>query len=325
MSTFSTRSAAAAVGLVLLLGGLSACGGDTPPTSAPPPATSAPVDTSAPPATSAAPDPNAVPLAENPQFAAGTTMARIAAAGKVKIGTPWTQPPFAVKNLTGEMEGYDVALARYIAGALGMTEDKIEWIEVTPIVREQYLQQGQVDFLLAAYAMNAGRQEVVGFAGPYLTLRQGFIVQKGNPNNIDATTDLDGKKICTALGSEQARQLPSFYPKAEIVTFDVVTKCVTAIENGQVDLYTAGVGTLAGNVSQNPDTLEMLPIVWGDPSGYSVGIQKQDIAFCEFLDVALQAAFDSGYAKAAWDKSFALMTDVPFPDFAIKPCAETAP
>src|SRR3977135_2270717 len=49
-------------------------------------------------------------------FAAGTTMARLQAAGKMTVGTKFDQPLFGLKNpLTGAIEGFDVEIAKLVA------------------------------------------------------------------------------------------------------------------------------------------------------------------------------------------------------------------
>ena len=54
-----------------------------------------------------------------PTFAAGTTMARLQAAGKMTVGTKFDQPLFGLKNpLTGAIEGFDVEIAKIIARKL---------------------------------------------------------------------------------------------------------------------------------------------------------------------------------------------------------------
>ncbi|HEX2156506.1 MAG TPA: ABC transporter substrate-binding protein, partial [Actinomycetes bacterium] len=53
---------------------------------------------------------------EGASFAEGTTMARLKEAGKVTVGTKFDQPLFGLKNLEGKPEGFDVEIAKLIAG-----------------------------------------------------------------------------------------------------------------------------------------------------------------------------------------------------------------
>src|SRR5256885_4008487 len=73
-----------------------------------------------------------------PTFAAGSTMARLQAAGKMTVGTKFDQPLFGLKNpLTGAIEGFDVETAKLVAqGIYGGTTDEaaqhINFVETPP-------------------------------------------------------------------------------------------------------------------------------------------------------------------------------------------------
>ena len=100
-------------------------------------------------------------------FESGTTKAKIHDAGTMKIGTKFDQPGFGLKNLSGKPEGFDVEVAKIIAGALGIQPDKIEWVETPSKIREEVIEQGKVDFVVATYTINAARKQRITFAGPY--------------------------------------------------------------------------------------------------------------------------------------------------------------
>src|SRR6266545_8032148 len=114
-------------------------------------------------------------------FAAGSTMARLQSAGKVTVGTKFDQPLFGLKNLEGKPEGFDVEIAKIIAGELGISPDSIQCVETVSANREPFIQQGKVDFVVATYTINDKRKQVVDFAGPYYVAGQDIMVKKGNP------------------------------------------------------------------------------------------------------------------------------------------------
>ena len=58
-------------------------------------------------------------------FPEGTTMAKLKQAGAVKVGTKFDQPLFGLKNLEGKPEGFDVEIAKLIAGEMGIAADNI--------------------------------------------------------------------------------------------------------------------------------------------------------------------------------------------------------
>src|SRR5919112_6488988 len=153
-------------------------------------------------------------------FAEGTTMARLKTAGKVTVGTKFDQPLFGLKNLQGDPEGFDVEIAKLIAGEMGIAADNITWVESVSANREPFLQQGQVDFVVATYTINDKRDEVIDFAGPYFLAGQDILVAKGNPESIKGPDDLAGKKVCSVAGSTPAGYVEQNVPEAELVLVD---------------------------------------------------------------------------------------------------------
>ena len=71
----------------------------------------------------------------------GTTMAALNQAQKITIGTKFDQPLFGLKGLSGQPEGFDVEIAKIIAGELGISDDTITRIETPSGVREEKIQQ----------------------------------------------------------------------------------------------------------------------------------------------------------------------------------------
>src|SRR3712207_3410712 len=171
-------------------------------------------------------------------FAAGTTMERLNKAKKITIGTKFDQPLFGLKGLDGKPAGFDVEIAKLIAGELGIAADKIEWVETVSANREPFIQQGRVDFVVATYTINDERKQVVDFAGPYYEAGQDIMVAKGNPEGIAGPDDLAGKKVCSVTGSTPAQNIRDNYPEAQLTTYDVYSKCADDLKNGNVQAVT---------------------------------------------------------------------------------------
>jgi glutamate transport system substrate-binding protein len=128
-------------------------------------------------------------VANNPTIEAGTTMAKIAAAGRMKVGTNFDQPGFGFKGMDGKVTGFDVEVAKIIAEAIGLTADNIEWVESPPQTREELIEQGSVDLVAATYQINTQSKERITFAGPYYVADQQLMVRSENAL-INGTADL---------------------------------------------------------------------------------------------------------------------------------------
>jgi glutamate transport system substrate-binding protein len=237
---------------------------------------------------------------EGASFAEGTTMARLKEAGTVTVGTKFDQPLFGLKNLEGNPEGFDVEIAKLIAGEMGIAADKVKFIEAVSANREPFIQQGKVDFVVATYTINDKRKEVVDFAGPYYEAGQDIMVAKGNPEGIGGPDDLAGKKVCSVTGSTPAENIRENYPEADLTEFDVYSKCAEALKNGQVQAVTTDNVILLGLISQDEESFELV----GEPftkEPYGVGLKKGDTEFRNFINDTLQKAYDDGRWLAAWD------------------------
>jgi glutamate transport system substrate-binding protein len=237
---------------------------------------------------------------EGASFAEGTTMARLKEAGAVTVGTKFDQPLFGLKNLEGKPEGFDVEIAKLIAGEMGIAADKVNFIEAVSANREPFIQQDKVDFVVATYTINDKRKEVVDFAGPYYEAGQDIMVAKGNPEAIKGPEDLAGKKVCSVTGSTPAENIRTNYPDAQLTEFDVYSKCAEALKNGQVQAVTTDNVILLGLISQDPEAFELV----GKPftkEPYGIGLKKGDTEFRNFINDTLDKIYQDGRWKAAWD------------------------
>ena len=237
---------------------------------------------------------------EGASFAEGTTMARLKEAGTVTVGTKFDQPLFGLKNLEGKPEGFDVEIAKLIAGEMGIAADKVNFIESVSANREPFIQQDKVDFVVATYTINDKRKEVVDFAGPYYVAGQDIMVAKGNPEAIAGPDDLAGKKVCSVTGSTPAENIRTNYPDADLTEFDVYSKCAEALKNGQVQAVTTDNVILLGLISQDPEAFELV----GKPfteEPYGIGLKKGDTEFRNFINDTLEKLYQDGRWKTAWD------------------------
>jgi glutamate transport system substrate-binding protein len=276
-----TRYAAAAAAAGILLAGCSSQAGNQAQKSA---ATTAAVDT-------------------NVKFDAGTTMARLHDAGKITIGTKFDQPGFGLLNpQTKKPEGFDVEIATLVAGKLGIKADDITWTETVSANREPFIQNGQVDIVVATYTINDTRKQVVDFAGPYYEAGQDIMVAKGNPDKIKGPDDLAGKKVCSVEGSTPAQNIRTNYPDAQLTTYDVYSKCADDLKNGNVQAVTTDNVILTGLVAGSPDAFELV----GKPftkEPYGIGLKKGDDDFRTFINDTLEASYKDGSWAKAWDRT----------------------
>lgn len=234
-------------------------------------------------------------------FPPGSTMERLSKAGKVRVGAKFDQPLLSQKSLGGALEGFDVEIAKIIAAGLGIKPENIEWVETVSVNREPFILQGKVDFVVASYAINDRRKQIITFAGPYIVGGEDIMVKKGNPLGIRGPEDLDGKRACSITGSEGIKAIQN-HTKAVSVGFDVLSKCGEALKTGAVDAIVVTDNHLAGYVSRDPESFEVLgKRMTKEPWG--IGIKKGDVEFCEFIHATLRQAEKDGRYRKAYESS----------------------
>ncbi|MGY1696761.1 MULTISPECIES: transporter substrate-binding domain-containing protein [unclassified Geodermatophilus] len=252
-------------------------------------------------------------VAEEVDFPEGSTMAELAEAGSITIGTKYDQPGFGLLNPDGVPEGFDVEIAKIIAGELGIAPEDIEWTETVSANREPFIQNGQVDMVVATYTINDTRKQVVDFAGPYYIAGQDIMVAAGNPEGIQGPDDLAGKTVCSVEGSTPAQNIRDNYPEANLVTYDVYSKCADDLANGNVQAVTTDNVILTGLVAGNPEGFELV----GNPfteEPYGIGLAKGDNDFRDFVNDVLEESFEDGRWADAWDRTAGAITGEEAPE-----------
>jgi glutamate transport system substrate-binding protein len=257
---------------------------------------------------------NTAEVQQDVEFEAGTTMAELNEAGTITVGTKFDQPGFGLLNPNTETpEGFDVEVAKIIAAELGIKADDIEWVETVSANREPFLQNGQVDMVVATYTINDARKQLIDFAGPYYEAGQDIMVAKGNPEGIEGPDDLAGKNVCSVEGSTPAQNIRDNYPQAQLTLFDVYSKCADALSAGQVDAVTTDNVILTGLVAGSNGGFELV----GNPftkEPYGIGVPKGDIEFRDFINDVLEESFENGSWAEAWDRTAGEISDTEAPE-----------
>jgi glutamate transport system substrate-binding protein len=243
-------------------------------------------------------------VAEAPEFEAGTTMAELAEAGSITVGTKFDQPGFGLENLSGEVEGFDVEVAKIIAGGLGIAPEDINFVETPSAVREEVLEGGEVDMVAATYTINDERRERVSFAGPYYVAGQQIMVAADNttitgPESFRENPELT---VCSVTGSTPSENIRQYLadPGSQLVLFDEYSQCADSLANGQVDAVTTDNVILLGFVSESDGAFKLVGEQFTEEP-YGIGIPKGDVAFCEFINETL-AANEEAYVEA-WEST----------------------
>ena len=220
-----------------------------------------------------------------------------AAADSVRIGIKFDQPGLGFDE-GGEYTGFDVDVAKYVAGELGYSEDQIEWVEAPSANRENMLANEQVDMIFATYSITDTRKETVDFAGPYFIAGQDLLVPADS--DISGPEDLEGKNLCSVTGSTSATKIKEEYPGVNLVEQPGYAECVSVMASGAIDAVTTDDIILAG-LAANAESgdFKVVGNTFSEER-YGVGLTKGS-ELCSDLNAAIEKMIDEG----AWEEALA--------------------
>lgn len=229
-------------------------------------------------------------------FAVGSTMERLATAGRITIGTKFDQPLFGLKGPGAAPIGFDIEMAKLVAAGLGIAPENIIWKETVSANRELFIKGGDVDIVIATYTINDKRKQVVAFAGPYYLAGQSILV-KANNKTIKDEKDLVGQPVCSVTGSTPAAKLAEIGAKPLLA--DTYSLCLEPLRSGAAVAVSTDNVILAGLAAQNEGEFKVV----GKPftqEPYGIGLKLGDTAFQGFVNGVLEKAYKNGAYKKAW-------------------------
>ena len=223
---------------------------------------------------------------------------------KLTIGVKYNQPGLGLKEPSGKVDGFDVDTGKYIAQKLGVPESGITWKETTSANRETYLQQGQVDMVIASYSIIPDRLNKVTFGGPYYVAHQDTLIRKDD-DSIKTVKDLKGKRLCQVAGSNSWKRVTEDQkvPNVKLVPASAYDECVTKLEGKSIDALSTDDLILAGYSAANPGKFKLLNKPFTDEK-YGVGIRKGDKKGCEAVNKAITSYYSDGTAQKNLDKYY---------------------
>ncbi|MBF6329598.1 glutamate ABC transporter substrate-binding protein [Nocardia transvalensis] len=229
--------------------------------------------------------------------------AQHAADGKLTVGIKYDQPGLGLRNKDGSFSGFDVDVATYVAGKLGVKPENIQWKEAPTPQRETLIQNGQVDYIVGTYSITDQRKEKVDFAGPYFIAGQDLLVRADN-TDITGPDTIKGKKVCSVKNSTPAQNIEKNYKEAQLQTYDTYALCVEALKAGSMDAVTTDNIILAGYAAQSPGQLKLVNKPFATEK-YGIGVKKGDKESRDKINDAIEAMISDGSWKTALEKNTA--------------------
>ncbi len=241
---------------------LAACASPTPPT-APPPVQQTVVVTSVvtaePTGTTAAP----TPVASVPDSA-------LVQKGQLTVCSDLPYPPFESYDANGNPVGLDIDLGMEIASRLGLKYQLVNSVFDTIIAAAT---GGKCDIIMSDMNITADRNKQISFI-EYLQVGQSILVAKGNPENVQAPTDLCGKSVAAESGTTEVDYLQGTgdykgkglaadcskagKPAVTVVVTQKDSDALQQLQSGKVTAYFADTPVAGVYAAQHPDQFQLV-------------------------------------------------------------------
>ena len=225
---------------------------------------------------------------------------------KITIGTEGAYPPFNFIDASGNLQGFDVDIAKALCDQMKVecTFVTQDWDGIIPA-----LQNGNFDAIVASMSITPEREQQIAFSNKYYQTPPAIAVPKDS--KITEATDeaLKGKQIGAQVSTTHARAAAALFPDAEIRLYPTAEEYKLDIENGRLDAVMDDVVVLTEwTKSKEGDCCKILSTLKADPKiygkGVGVGMRKGDDKLKTMFNDAIAAIRENGTYKKIQDKYF---------------------
>ena len=192
---------------------------------------------------------------------------------EIVVGIKSDSKPFCFKSKkTGDYEGFDIDVARYVAKDIIGNERKIRYIEISPNHRIEAITSGEVDMVIATMTVTPQRQYLVDFSSPYYVAGQTAVVREDS--DIYTFSDLKHKTTIVVLGTTAEQNIRRIIPTARIVGYKDYKTAFQAFIDGKGDAMSTDDTIISGFMMDNQGYRVLKNKISQEP--YAIGIKQYD-------------------------------------------------
>jgi polar amino acid transport system substrate-binding protein len=204
---------------------------------------------------------------------------KIIDAGVVRIAVPSDLPPFGSRGSGGQVEGYDVDVARLLARSLGV---RLELVPVTSGDRIAALLTLRADLVVANLGVSPERAKSIAFSSPYAPFFLG--VYGAAELAVKGAADLKGRKVAVTRDTIEDRALARLGAEGvEILRFDDNEKTLAAFTAGRADLVATGNVVAAALMKASDRRIEAKFVLQDSPA--SIGVRRDEPGLLHWINV----------------------------------------
>lgn len=244
---------------------------------------------------------------------AESTVARIQASGRVRVGILFNEPPFGLLNLRGEIFGFDADLARKMAE---LWEVELELVQVTRQTAHDMLLTDQVDLLIATQVHRRETDRLVEYSQTYYPGEQVIMVRNGDGATV--LGHMQDRVVGVVMGTRGEAATAEWLNRSGLnVTvrrFVTLDQALSALLASEID----GVVSTRLRLSRAVPDREIARFV-DEPVGaepYAVVMRRRDVNMRNLVNRTLQYMVENGQMNTIHQAHFSGV-NYPVDDFTI--------
>lgn len=205
-----------------------------------------------------------------PLIAVAAELSEIEARGHLVVAVKDNRYPLAYLDAAGELNGFEIDIARRLAQELLGDETAVELLPVSNVDRVNAVVEGDVDLAIAAITVTSQRQRIISFSQPYYLDGTGFITSSAQVSSLD---DLGLARIAVLAESSTLAHVRYQLPAATLVSVPSYQAAIAQLDRGQVDAFAGDVSLLTGWQQQDnryrllDEVISVEPVAIAIPKG----------------------------------------------------------
>lgn len=204
--------------------------------------------------------------------------------------------PWAMKDKTGKLIGFEIDVARRLAKDMGVDIEFVptNWSGIIPA-----LLVGKFDVVIGGMGITPGRNLKVNFSIPYDYTGMSIVAHKKIANGFDSLEDFNKPSVILAarMGSTPVDAAKKYMPNAELRLFNDESQVFQELINGRVHAVVSSAPTPAFQALKYPDRL-FLPLsetFTREPIGFAV--RKGDPDTLNYFNNWIRVVTAEGWLK----------------------------
>lgn len=207
--------------------------------------------------------------------------------GTIRVGVsefvPWT-----MRTADGELVGFEIDVAKKIAGDMGVTAEFVvyDWGDIIAALND-----GDIDLIAGGMAMTPARALEVNFTRPTAESGIGIATNTEMTKDLTSFAQLNDPKIIVATVADTyaASVAEMFFDEASVNTFRSVELAEEQLVKGRAHVYLAGMSEARFLALKHPDIVD-IPV--GEPlvaQSEGLAVRKGEQELLNFLNTWVTA------------------------------------